>query len=61
MFLSRRETDSCPDLESIDARIELILDLNRRIALLDELMMAARAKRCSSQQSESLPLAPQPA
>ncbi len=61
MCLSRRKTDSCSDSEAIDARIELIVDLNRRVALLDELMMAARAKRCSSQQSESLPFVLRPA
>ena len=61
MLLSPSETCDSEKLDEIDVRIELIVDLNRRIVLLEELMMAARAKRCSNQQSDPLPLVLQPA
>ena len=59
MCLHCSENSESTQADEIDARIELVIDLNRRIVLLDELMMAARAKRCSDQQSESLPFVPQ--
>jgi len=33
---------------TIDQRIELILDLTRRLELLDDLLRSARAKRCAT-------------
>lgn len=61
MFLLTSEGNDSTKVEAIDAQIELIIDLNRRILLLDELMMAARAKRCSDPQIEFLPFVVQPA
>ena len=42
------------DNATVDQRVELILDLTRRLELLDELLSAARAKRCSSDTEISL-------
>ncbi len=61
MFLLTTGGNDSAKMEAIDARIELIVDLNRRLLLLDELMIAARAKRCSNQQNDILPVVSQPA
>jgi len=37
------------DNATIDQRVELILDLTRRLELLDDLLRTARAKRCASE------------
>jgi len=35
------------DNATMDQRVELILDLTRRLELLDDLLRTARAKRCA--------------
>ena len=55
MFLSCFESGGTAETDAVQERIELIVDLNRRICLLDELMMAARAKRRTRREGEFLP------
>ena len=38
----------------IKQRIELVLDLTRRVELLDDLLRAARARRCATDTEASL-------
>ena len=54
MLLPSSQCCATTEVDAIDERIELILDLNRRILLLDELMTAARAKRRLGQDSDLL-------
>jgi len=42
------------DNATIDQRVELILDLTRRLELLDDLLRTARAKRCARDTEISL-------
>jgi len=42
------------DNATTDQRVELILDLNRRLALLDDLLSNARARRCARDTETSL-------
>lgn len=39
---------------TIEERIELVLDLTRRVELLDDLLRAARARRCPTDTEVSL-------
>jgi len=39
---------------TIEQRIELVLDLTRRVELLDDLLRAARARRCATDTEASL-------
>lgn len=39
---------------TIEQRIELVLDLTRRVELLDDLLRAARARRCATDTEVSL-------
>ena len=39
---------------SIEQRIELVLDLTRRVELLDDLLRTAREKRCMTESGLSL-------
>jgi hypothetical protein len=39
---------------TIEQRIELVLDLTRRMELLDDLLRAARARRCATDTEVSL-------
>ena len=47
MFSNSHEYADVMDNTEMDERVALILELTRRIGLLDELMASARAKRCS--------------
>ncbi len=46
-----RDGDYVRDAAEIQRRVELICDLTRKIELLDDLMAAAREKRCHDRQS----------
>jgi len=39
---------------TIEQRIELVLDLTRRVVLLDDLLRAAKARRCATDTEVSL-------
>ena len=45
MIVPAYEHGETPTIQAIEDQIELIMDLTRRIGLLDDLMMAARAAR----------------
>lgn len=57
MIVPASDYAESPPIEAIEDRIELIMDLTRRIGLLDELMTAARARRRLRQEGGLAPVA----
>lgn len=56
MIVPARKHGETLAIQAIEDRIELIMDLTRRIGLLDELMMVARATRRLRQEGGLVPV-----